>query len=116
MERKISGQILLDSKDIPLSPTSKSLENPEMSLTGITIKETSADPPSDEDGVLQEVDKNLDGKKDRRKLTSVLKSTGRTPVIGESHAANNTNDEYELGKTNSKRPTSPSGRECCAIL
>ena len=116
MIRNNSGQILLDSKDIPLSPTSKSLEDPEISLTGISIKETSID----EDGVLKEVGKDLDGRNDRRrKLKSVLKSTGSTPVIDESRSTINTDDDYELSKTNSqrnKRPMSPPGRECCTIL
>ena len=115
MQRTISGELL--NKDVPLSPTSTSLEDSlvsrQSSALSITVKETKLD-----DGELKEVEDELDEKKERRrKLKSVLKSTKPTPVITEEGlVVNNTIDSTRSDSFRVRSPHSPAGRECCIIL
>ena len=115
MERNMSGDI--SDSDVPLTPVSITGEN---SSSNIIVKESCIDDDnSDEDGILKEVEKALDGKNDRRrKLKSVLKNKTPTPVIitgdysnDEASHATSPADDIRM-----RRTESPSGRNCCVIL
>ncbi len=110
MERNISGEILSSGDSIPLSPVNKSITDD----SSVRVIES----PIDDDGVLRDVEKELDGgvKNDRRrKLKSVLKSKTPTPVI---NIDDNKND-HQLTAADSfrmKHTETDNARNCCVIL